>query len=118
MEIKVLSDDGSVLRLQMVGRVVQSDSTPELDTMDDALGTAGYARNVLLSLEETHFIDSSGLSWLVICHKRFSQAGGRMILHSIPPTSLELLKVMRLDLVLHVVEDEAAAVRFVGGTLP
>ena len=74
MEIKVLSDDGSVLRLQMVGRVVQSDSTPGLDTMDDALGTAGYTRNVLLSLEETQFIDSSGLSWLVICHKRFSQA--------------------------------------------
>ncbi len=115
MEIKVLSDDGDVLRLRTVGRIVQSDAAPDPDPMSDLLGSGGYARNVLLSLEETQFIDSSGLSWLVICHKRFSEAGGRMVLHSIATTVLELLHVMRLELVLHLAEDEAAALKFVRG---
>ena len=109
MELKVLSDAGDVLRLAVVGRIVQSDSTPELETMGDLLGSRGYARKVSLSLEETNFIDSSGLSWLIVCHKRFCQAGGKLVLHSITPTIMQLLSLMGLDRALHVAEDETAA---------
>lgn len=115
MELKVLSDDGDVLRLQAVERIIRGDPAAEKDTMQELLGTDGYARTVLLSLEETQFIDSSGFSWLVVRHKRFSEGGGRLVLYSVPAPVLELLKVMRLDLVLHLAEDEAAALQFVRG---
>ena len=113
MELKMLADDGDVLRLEVVGRIIQNEMTLTLKVMDDLLGTRGYNRKVLLSLAETRFIDSSGLSWLVVCHKRFCQSGGRLVLHSIAPTVMQLFELMRLDLALHVAPDEAAALESV-----
>ncbi|MFH1265692.1 MAG: STAS domain-containing protein [Planctomycetota bacterium] len=109
MELRVLSDDGNVIRLQLVGHNVQSESPPSLEVLDKVLGSEGYARRVLLSLAETRFIDSSGLSWLVVCHKRFCQGGGKLVVHSLSPALIDLLKMMRLDLALFVAEDESAA---------
>ena len=111
MELRVLSDEGKVLHLQVLSRNVQSDSPPRFESLEELLGPAGYARLVLLSLAETRFIDSGGLSWLVLCHKRFCQGDGKMVLHSVSPPLLELLHMMRLDLALYVAENEAAARR-------
>ena len=109
MELKVLSDDGDVLHLHVLARNVQSDTPPRFESLEELLGPERYGRRVLLSLSETRFIDSAGLSWLVLCHKRFCQGGGKMVLHSVTPGILELLHMMRLDLALYLAEDEAAA---------
>ena len=115
MELRVLSDNGDVLRLEMIGRNVHSEVIPQSQVIRELLGPRGYARDVLLSLAQTHFIDSSGLSWLVVCHKRFCQGGGKLVLHSVRAPILELLALMRLDLALHLAEDEAAALELVQG---
>jgi len=109
MDLRVLSDDGEVLHLQVVARNVQSESPPRFESLEALLGPVGYGRRVLVSLAETRFIDSAGLSWLVLCHKRFCQGGGKMVLHSVTPAILELLHMMRLDLALYLAEGEAAA---------
>ncbi|MHC4406386.1 MAG: STAS domain-containing protein [Planctomycetota bacterium] len=109
MVLKVLSDDGHVLRIRAAGRIAERDVPRQLDMFDEVLGSHGYDRNVLLSLADTQFIDSSGLSWLVVCHKRFCQAGGKLILHSLTPQIMQLLRLMRLDLAFHLAPDEAAA---------
>jgi anti-anti-sigma factor len=109
MELKVLSDDGDVLRLHVLARNVQSETPPRFESLEEFLGPEGYGRRVLVSLGETRFIDSAGLSWLVLCHKRFCQGGGKMVLHSVTPPIRELLHMMRLDLALFIAEDEAAA---------
>jgi anti-anti-sigma factor len=118
MELRVLSDDGDVLRLQLAGRIVQTEERLESDTMADVLGSGGYARNVVLGLEETEFIDSSGLSWLVVRHKRFCEAGGKLVLHSIPPSVSQILMMMRLELVLNLAEDESTALELIRGGTP
>ncbi len=115
MEVKLLSDDGQILRLEVVGRVVQSDSTPGLEPISKLLGEEGYRRRVILSLAETEYVDSSGLSWLLVCHKRFCQAGGRLVIHSVPPAVSETLCMMRLDHVLYLADDEAAAEKLAKG---
>lgn len=115
MDLKVLSDDQDVLQLQMVGRVVRSVTTPSFKPIIDLLGERGYARNVLLSLAETEYIDSSGLSWLVVNHRRFKEAGGRLVFHSIPPTVFETMRVMRFDLVLNFANDLDDAMQMLGG---
>jgi len=109
MELRVLSDDGDTLHLELVGRNVQSDRPPGLESLDGLLGPSGYSRRTLLSMAQTRFIDSCGLGWLVICHKRFCQGGGKLVVHSITPTILELLTMMGLDQVLNLADDEAAA---------
>lgn len=115
MEVKLLSDDGRILRLEVVGRVVQSDSTPGLEPIGNLLGDQGYRRQAILSLAETEYVDSSGLSWLLVCHKRFCQAGGRLVIHSVPPSVMETIRMMRLDRVLFLADDEAAAKKLAQG---
>ena len=109
MELTVTSDGGHVLRLKLAGHVTQNDLAPPNDLMDGLLGAGGYARNVVLDMGEVSFIDSSGISWLLIRHKRFREAGGMLILHSIPPLVLDVLKVLRMDLVFNLTETEADA---------
>jgi anti-anti-sigma factor len=113
MEMRVLSDDGDVLRVEVIGRIEQGDLATQPEPMGELLGPRGYLRNVLVSLAQTQFIDSSGLSWLVVCHKRFCQAGGRLVFHSVQPVISQLFKLMRLDLALYAAKDEAAALELV-----
>jgi len=93
MQLRRLSDQGDLLHLVGVEHKVQP-------------------------MAETRFIDSSGLSWLVVCHKRFVQAGGRLVLHSVSPAIMELFKMMRLELVLEIADNEDAAMELVGKNRP
>ena len=113
MQIEVLSDDGDVLRLQVVGRVVDVDLAWEQDPMGDLLDDRGYARRVLLSLNDSDHVDSSGLARLLVWHKRFQEAGGKLVLHSIPIQVMETLRILRMDLVLQLAPDESSALKLI-----
>ena len=65
-------------------------------------------RPLLLDLTGADFIDSSGLSWLLMWHKRYCTAGTKLILHSIQPMVFDVLRTMRLDSVFHIAPDENA----------
>lgn len=109
MDLKLLSDDGVVLRLEMTGRIVREDAASEVQFFDSLVGPDGYTRNVSLSLAETSFIDASRLSWLLVLHKRFHKAGGKLVIHSIRPPVMAGLEMVHFWRVLHIAEDEAAA---------
>ncbi len=109
MRLDVLSSDAQAVRLRAVGRIVQSALGTSPEPMERALGGEGYSRRVLLSLAAATFIDSSGLGWLLSCNRRFREAAGKLVIHSVPPTILDVIKVMRLDQVLDIAEDEASA---------
>ncbi len=42
-------------------------------------------------------------------HKRLSETGGRLVLHSIPPRTMEIVHILHFDTILHIAENEAAA---------
>ena len=113
MEVKLVSDDGDVLRLEMVGPVVRSDVTRDLKPFEKLLGPRGYARNVLVSLADITYVDSCCLSWLVILHKRFRGAGGSFVVHSFQPKLMDMLELVRFEEVLYLAEDEKAALALV-----
>lgn len=115
MDLDVLSDDGDLVRLQMKGRIVQDVLGRQAEPIGELLGPNAYGRKALMSLAKTDFIGSSGLSWLLVAHKRFREAGGRLVLHSIPVMVRDVLKVMRLDLVLDVADNEQDAVALAQG---
>ncbi len=117
MEILILSNDGEIVRLLIRGQVVQATlSSPE--PLSEALGGNGYCRRVVLSLAETTFIDSSGIGWLLGCNKRFREGGGKLVIHSVPPIVLDMLRVMRLHEVLKVADDESGALAMIRGDKP
>ncbi len=114
MELRLLSDNGDVLHIETVGGKVQPHLPKAFGPLDALLGSLGYGQRVMLNLAETRFIDSSGLSWLVVCHKRFIQGGGKLVIHSVRPTIMDLFKMMRLEMVLNVAENESAARKLIG----
>jgi anti-anti-sigma factor len=106
MKMTVLSDDKGLARLECEGNVVDIAGRRPLAEL---LGPSCYSRIVLLNLEKTDYMDSNGISWLITSHKRFKEAGGRLILHSLPPRILDMLKFLRLTTVLNCAADEHQA---------
>lgn len=115
MELVKVSDDGDVLRLKAKGCVKQGATTVELEPLGALLGEGGYGRKVLMDFSEADFVDSSGLSWLLVCHKRFRLAGGQVVLHSVPVVVMQVLQVLSLDRAFDMADDESAALRVVMG---
>lgn len=108
MELNVLSTEGDLVRMELRGNVVQTTlRSPE--PMGQLLGDGGYAKRVILGMADTSFVDSSGIGWLLSCNKRFRQSAGTLVIHSVPPIVLDMMKIMRLDQVFKIADDERAA---------
>ena len=118
MEFNVVDESNGVLRLEVVGRVVDHNAPESDEPLEPLLGDCGYGRKVLLSLERTTAINSMGVSWLIVSQRRFAEAGGRLVLHSVPPQIMETLMIMRLNTVLQLAEDETSALRMLQGEPP
>jgi len=85
--------------------------TVEVDPLAAVLGATPYANNLLLNLETAKMIDSSGIGWLITCHKRFVQNKHRFIIHSIPPLILQVLSLVHIDRIIECAADHDAATR-------
>lgn len=116
MELKLIWNDGDVVRLESVGKVSRDGWAPNRNPFLDLLGPSIFSRKVLLNLMNSHYLDSTGVEWLLASNKRFKEAGGMLVVHSFNPVMAQILKLMRMDLVLHLAKDEAAALEMVNGT--
>jgi anti-anti-sigma factor len=79
------------------------------DPLQALLGPNCYAHKILLNLEGSQSIDTSGVAWLARTHNAFTQAGGQLVLYSVPPTVLDLLDFLRMRSLFHLAADEATA---------
>jgi anti-anti-sigma factor len=109
MKLSLRSEDGGVSRLQSEGEIRLSDQLRDSKVIEGLLGPDCYAKKILLDLQNTPYMDSSGVSWLVSFHKHCRTAGGVLVLHSIPPSIMSILKLLHMDRYLNLVEDEDAA---------
>jgi anti-anti-sigma factor len=109
MPLTLVSNDTDALRLEATGKIMHSQISEEPDSLRSLTGVDGYARKVLVNLEQVRFIDSAGIGWLLSNHKRFQKAGGKLVLYSVPESVQLTLKILRLDTILHIAENEAEA---------
>ncbi len=109
MELKLVGKDGCALRLAAVGEMRQAAFQVGPDPFRVLLDELGFARPVIVNLLGITFMDSSGIGWMLKCQKRAREAGGRVVFCSLPPAILDVVKVMRLDQVLKIAENEVAA---------
>ena len=109
MDVCVESHDGDVVRLTAKGRIVADYPTEQAKAVHELLERQGYRAKTLIGLQEAEFIGSSGVSWLLTLHNRLVQAGGKLVIHSVPVLVMEVLQVLRLDRVFSIAEDEGAA---------
>ena len=67
-------------------------------------GSAVYGKTLLLNLEEARSIDSSGIDWLLRCHIRFRDSGGRLMIVAAPPKVSQMLRMICSESLLSVVK--------------
>jgi anti-anti-sigma factor len=109
MKLSLKSLDTEAVSLQCEGWITQSQLKPGIDPFAQISGARTYTQRVLLDLERTEFIDSSGIGWLMGCHKKFGQEGGCLVIHSVPPMIRGVFELLKLHTVFRLAENEAAA---------
>jgi|YNPMSStandDraft_1061717.scaffolds.fasta_scaffold97565_1 anti-anti-sigma factor len=115
MDIEILENSGEVLHLALVGRVVRDNSQPLTECLKQILGPRGYSLTVVIDMRRATFIDSAGLSFLILSHKRFLQEGGKLIFHSLSPAIRTLFETMGLHQVFLLAENREEALRLAEG---
>jgi anti-anti-sigma factor len=67
------------------------------DPMRDGFGADIYAKKVVIDMTNARRVDSSGVSWLLGCQRRFREGGGSLTLCSVPPIVMDVFRVLSLD---------------------
>jgi anti-anti-sigma factor len=110
MQLFLTSEDDNIVCIACEGEISQSRfPSSEHDPLGELLGESCYQRLVVFDLGQATFIDSSGVGWLLNCNKRFIAAGGGLILHSVPGTVDQVLNLLRLNTILTITANTAAA---------
>src|SRR3954454_4000643 len=115
MKLSIAKDDGQSVEIAVAGRVTQGDFGPIHEPLAQLLGPNAYERTIRLDLSDTDYLDSSGVSWLLTCHKRIREAGGKLSLRNPHPTVTNVLRVLRLERVLGVESADSAPPSGAGG---
>jgi anti-anti-sigma factor len=109
MKLSVQTDDDGIVRMTNDGEIRLGDRLQEQSPIQSIVGQDCYKQKILLDLKNTSFIDSAGVGWLVKFHKLCQQSGGILVLHSLPPAIVAILRLLHMDRFLRIVEDEHAA---------
>ena len=117
MEATIVSQDKEFCRLKLSGDVTQR----QLRKFNDPIaaeGQAVYRKKILCDMSNTTLLDSAGVSWILVNHKRCRELQGRFVLHSIPQLVMNVLLVLRLNLVFDIADSESAARQLANKPIP
>jgi anti-anti-sigma factor len=110
MKLRLRSEDAAgICQIGAEGEIRSVEEPRDLRDIEELLGPQCYRRKVLLDLEDSPHIDSSGVSWLVHIHKSSQSGGGMLILHSVPPGVMAVFKLLGMQQYFNLVADERAA---------
>ncbi len=73
---------------------------------EELVGTDWKAQKILLNFDRVTYIDSSAIGWLISCHRDFKHGGGRLVLHSVPPSVKQVLDILRVGKIIPMAADE------------
>jgi anti-sigma B factor antagonist len=114
MQLTLTTQDDTAICLAVQGDISQSRFPANVNNpLENLLGTDCYHRRVLLDLEQGGFIDSSGIGWLMACHKRFLAGGGQLVLYALPPMIEQVIQLLRLQHILTIKPDRNSALALV-----
>jgi len=115
MKLSVQNEQDGVVRLRNDGEIRLGDQLRERSSVEEILGPDCYGRKILLDMKNTSYIDSAGVGWIVKLHKLCQQSGGMLVLHSLPPAILAILRLLHMERFLRIAEDEHSAQSLAAG---
>ena len=98
--------------IKVLEEKVDSRIAPQLKTEFVNLVTQG-ARNLILNLEEVKYIDSSGLSSILVANRSCSGGGGELAITGVNPHVNKLFQISQLTTVLNIIPSLEEARDFV-----
>ncbi|HZZ77205.1 MAG TPA: STAS domain-containing protein [Gemmataceae bacterium] len=105
MKLEVLADADGLFHVGCAGDVSLAELEPR-EPLSVLLGPGCYRYHLLLNFDQVTFLDTAGVSWLIRVKQACDRAGGRMVLHSVPPIAAHLLQLLRMHEVFAIGEDE------------
>ena len=108
MQVELISNDGNVTCFRLSGKVTQQ-TLRKLEDPLESMGDEIYRQRVLFDMSKAEFVDSGGVGWILKCHKRCRERGGRLILHSITPLVHNVMLVLRMNEVFDLAENAQEA---------
>lgn len=99
--------------ISVSGPIVQAQLGTRQEPLAELLGPATYSLNLLLDLSSAERIDSSGISWLLVLHRRAREGGGRLILFGMPPLIDTVMQTLRMHYVFEIVATREEALSLV-----
>ena len=100
MKLSIANDDGQIVQVKVAGKVTQHDFGPVHEPLVELLGPGTYCRQVALDLSDAPYMDSSGVGWLLTCHRRLREGGGKLIVRGAQPVVANMLRLLKLDRIL------------------
>jgi anti-anti-sigma factor len=111
MKLHLLPSEDGITRVRSEGDITLYEVQGCANLLEEVLGRDGFGRQVMLNLAQSCFIDSAGVGWLILAHKRFADAGGMLVVHSLPPMVNHTFRILQVGSILHVADDEPGALR-------
>ena len=118
MYLTLVSRDDDVVRIRSNGPITPGSTTPDPDPLQNLLNDDLYTSRIVWNMERSDFVNSNGIGWLLICHKRFTESGGKLVFYSVPPLTQQTFKLLRLHQVFDLAADEKEALTIVSGAKP
>jgi len=115
MTLELAEDRDSVANVVVNGAISPADIAPPADPLRHLLGPNCHSRKVTLQFKDASYLDSMGAAWLVGCNRKFREGGGKLVLHSLHPTMLNILRVLKLDTILNIAADADSAHKLAAG---
>ena len=109
MNLSIDSHIDNICHLSLSGKISQIVVDSCQDQLIQLVGQAHFNQTILLSLQNTNSIDSSGIGWLLATDKRIRDAGGTLVLHSLPHDIQCIFQMMRLNSILKLAKDKQSA---------
>jgi len=113
MRLKVVRLEEGMVQVACEGEILQLDFIDPPNPLEPMLGPAGFGQAVVIDLSGVIFMGSSGVGWLVVCHRECLKAGGVVVLHSIPQRLEKVFELVKLKDHLRIAEDLESALRMV-----
>jgi anti-anti-sigma factor len=120
MNLTVVSIDKGYVRTAAEGRLTSDTLQPPGggEPMEKLLGVTWAGNKVLLDMSRVSYLDSAAIGWLINCNKMFREAGGMLVLHSVPAGVTQIFSLLNIGRVLTIVPDESAAREKANGGAP
>lgn len=116
LQLVSIERDGLV-KISTQGNITSTDiDAAGPNPLEKILGKNWPQMRVLLDMNETQYIDSSAIGWLIGSGKHLREGGGAFVVYGVQPAVRQVLDLLKVGRVVPLVEDEQTAKQVAAGS--